>query len=215
MRSRPGWSGTAGWLAERFTEQLGPVALTLDSDFFELGGSSLAAAKLTRRCATGSRPSRSPTSTTTARWRDLAARLDALGAAARTAAVEPPPLRPALGRDQARRGVRAAGARGAAVAARDPGVQSPGGGGLGPAGRMAVADRRLAGVRQRAGSGADRARRASAAARSVAAGTLPPTLLADCPRLVRRTPERGLSPAGARRNAVGAALRADHGPSGR
>ncbi len=40
-------SGTAAWLAERWTDQLGPVAIRPDSDFFELGGSSLAAAKLT------------------------------------------------------------------------------------------------------------------------------------------------------------------------
>jgi hypothetical protein len=38
--------GTAGWLAERWQEQLGPHALSLESDFFALGGSSLAAAKL-------------------------------------------------------------------------------------------------------------------------------------------------------------------------
>ncbi len=36
----------AGWLADRWTEQLGPVPISLDSDFFEIGGSSLAAAKL-------------------------------------------------------------------------------------------------------------------------------------------------------------------------
>jgi non-ribosomal peptide synthetase-like protein len=34
------------WLAERFREQLGPIALSPESDFFELGGGSLAAAKL-------------------------------------------------------------------------------------------------------------------------------------------------------------------------
>ncbi|MHB1836971.1 MAG: Pls/PosA family non-ribosomal peptide synthetase, partial [Solirubrobacteraceae bacterium] len=34
------------WLAERFSEQLGPVTIGAESDFFELGGSSLAAAKL-------------------------------------------------------------------------------------------------------------------------------------------------------------------------
>ncbi len=34
------------WLAERFAEQLGPVAIGPESDFFTLGGSSLAAAKL-------------------------------------------------------------------------------------------------------------------------------------------------------------------------
>jgi len=39
-------SGTAAWLAERWAEQLGPLPLGLDSDFFALGGSSLAAAKL-------------------------------------------------------------------------------------------------------------------------------------------------------------------------
>ena len=39
-------SGTAAWVAERFTEQLGPATLTPESDFFALGGSSLAAAKL-------------------------------------------------------------------------------------------------------------------------------------------------------------------------
>ncbi|HEY2162151.1 MAG TPA: phosphopantetheine-binding protein, partial [Solirubrobacteraceae bacterium] len=40
-------SATAVWLAERWTDQLGPVEITPDSDFFELGGTSLAAAKLT------------------------------------------------------------------------------------------------------------------------------------------------------------------------
>ncbi|MBV9309192.1 MAG: hypothetical protein JOZ73_00060, partial [Solirubrobacterales bacterium] len=39
-------SGTAAWVAERWIEQLGPIPITADSDFFELGGSSLAAAKL-------------------------------------------------------------------------------------------------------------------------------------------------------------------------
>jgi non-ribosomal peptide synthetase-like protein len=34
------------WLAECWREQLGPVAVDVDSDFFELGGTSLAAAKL-------------------------------------------------------------------------------------------------------------------------------------------------------------------------
>lgn len=38
--------GTTGWLAERWAEQLGPLPMTADSDFFALGGSSLAAAKL-------------------------------------------------------------------------------------------------------------------------------------------------------------------------
>lgn len=38
--------GTAVWLAEQWRKQLGPVALTYDSNFFSLGGTSLAAAKL-------------------------------------------------------------------------------------------------------------------------------------------------------------------------
>jgi non-ribosomal peptide synthetase-like protein len=42
----PHLSGTAAWLAERFTDQLGPVALSADTDFFASGGGSLAAAKL-------------------------------------------------------------------------------------------------------------------------------------------------------------------------
>ena len=37
---------TVAWLAERWAEQLGPLPFGIDSDFFELGGSSLAAAKL-------------------------------------------------------------------------------------------------------------------------------------------------------------------------
>jgi len=37
---------TAAWLAERWAEQLGPLPLSGESDFFELGGSSLAVAKL-------------------------------------------------------------------------------------------------------------------------------------------------------------------------
>ncbi|MCW3049767.1 MAG: Amino acid adenylation protein, partial [Solirubrobacterales bacterium] len=38
--------GTATWLAECWTRQLGPLPLGSESDFFELGGSSLAAARL-------------------------------------------------------------------------------------------------------------------------------------------------------------------------
>jgi non-ribosomal peptide synthetase-like protein len=43
----PDLSGTAAWLAERFSHQLGPVAISAETDFFASGGSSLAAAKLT------------------------------------------------------------------------------------------------------------------------------------------------------------------------
>ena len=39
-------SGTERWLADRWIDQLGPIQLAPDSDFFVLGGSSLAAAKL-------------------------------------------------------------------------------------------------------------------------------------------------------------------------
>ena len=39
--------GTTGWLAHRWTDQLGPVEIAPESDFFALGGTSLAAAKLT------------------------------------------------------------------------------------------------------------------------------------------------------------------------
>jgi non-ribosomal peptide synthetase-like protein len=39
-------TGTEAWLAERFTDQLGPVAVSAETDFFASGGNSLAAAKL-------------------------------------------------------------------------------------------------------------------------------------------------------------------------
>jgi amino acid adenylation domain-containing protein len=39
-------SETAQWLAARWVDQLGPLPMSAESDFFELGGSSLAAAKL-------------------------------------------------------------------------------------------------------------------------------------------------------------------------
>jgi non-ribosomal peptide synthetase-like protein len=39
-------TGTRAWLAERWAEQLGPLPLSADSDFFELGGTSLAVARL-------------------------------------------------------------------------------------------------------------------------------------------------------------------------
>jgi non-ribosomal peptide synthetase-like protein len=42
----PSLTGTAAWLAKRFADQLGPVAMCADTDFFVCGGSSLAAAKL-------------------------------------------------------------------------------------------------------------------------------------------------------------------------
>jgi non-ribosomal peptide synthetase-like protein len=39
-------TGTAAWLAERWIEQLGPLSMTAETDFFACGGSSVAAAKL-------------------------------------------------------------------------------------------------------------------------------------------------------------------------
>ncbi|HUZ84369.1 MAG TPA: phosphopantetheine-binding protein, partial [Gaiellales bacterium] len=45
-RRGPELSEREQWLADRFSEQLGPVTIGADTDFFELGGSSLAAAKL-------------------------------------------------------------------------------------------------------------------------------------------------------------------------
>jgi non-ribosomal peptide synthetase-like protein len=39
-------TGTAAWLAERWAEQLGPMAFGAESDFFELGATSVATAKL-------------------------------------------------------------------------------------------------------------------------------------------------------------------------
>jgi non-ribosomal peptide synthetase-like protein len=39
-------TGTARWLAERWAEQLGPSTMTRESDFFSLGATSLAVAKL-------------------------------------------------------------------------------------------------------------------------------------------------------------------------
>ena len=39
-------TGTKAWLAERFADQLGPVAISVHTDFFASGGNSLGAAKL-------------------------------------------------------------------------------------------------------------------------------------------------------------------------
>ena len=39
-------TGTAAWLADLWVQQLGPLAMTTESNVSELGGSSLAAAKL-------------------------------------------------------------------------------------------------------------------------------------------------------------------------
>ena len=42
----PGLSGTAAWLADRWADQIGVTPTALDNDFFEMGGTSVAAAKL-------------------------------------------------------------------------------------------------------------------------------------------------------------------------
>jgi non-ribosomal peptide synthetase-like protein len=39
-------TGTAAWLAERWAQQLGPLSMNAETDFFACGGSSVAAAKL-------------------------------------------------------------------------------------------------------------------------------------------------------------------------
>ena len=92
-------SGTAGWLAERWADQLGPVEITPDSDFFELGGSSLAAAKLTSALR-----ERFPAVAVAdvynhRRLGQLSARLDQLGSADRQAPADARAREPALGRD--------------------------------------------------------------------------------------------------------------------
>ncbi|MFI9273082.1 Pls/PosA family non-ribosomal peptide synthetase [Kitasatospora sp. NPDC052896] len=77
----PRLSGTAGWLAERWQELLG-LPVTGDSDFFSLGGTSLAAARLVSVLRT-----RYPSVSVADLYAhpgllDLAARLDATGVAA-------------------------------------------------------------------------------------------------------------------------------------
>jgi len=72
--------GTAAWLAERWGEELGPYPVELGSDFFDLGGSSLSAAKLVSKLR-----ERYPSLAVADVYRHrrlgaLAAHLDALGA---------------------------------------------------------------------------------------------------------------------------------------
>jgi len=86
---------TAAWLAERWAEQLGPLPIGVDSDFFELGGTSVGAAKLVSTLR-----SRFPAVAVAdvyghRRLGELSARLDALGEAraARAQAAAPAPRR--------------------------------------------------------------------------------------------------------------------------
>jgi AMP-binding enzyme/phosphopantetheine binding protein len=81
---------TAAWLAERWAEQLGPLAITIESDFFELGGSSLAAAKLVSVLR-----ARFPSIAVSdvynhRRLGELSARLEQLGEAAESVPLERP-----------------------------------------------------------------------------------------------------------------------------
>jgi non-ribosomal peptide synthetase-like protein len=73
-------TATEAWLAERFAFELGPVAIAADSDFFALGGTSVAAARLVSALR-----DRYPAVAVRdlydhRRLRDLAARLDVLTA---------------------------------------------------------------------------------------------------------------------------------------
>ena len=84
-----GLTGTAAWLAERWSEQLGPLPVAADSDFFELGGSSVAAAKLVSAVR-----ARFPTAAIAdvykhRRLDELADRLDELGSARDETAAAP------------------------------------------------------------------------------------------------------------------------------
>lgn len=86
----PSLSGTAAWLAERWAEQLGPLAFTAEADFFVAGGGSLAAAKLVSVLR-----ERFPTVAVAdlyehRRLGQLAARLDELGEATGTVHTPPP-----------------------------------------------------------------------------------------------------------------------------
>ncbi len=58
-------SETEAWLAARWAEQLGPLPITAESDFFALGGTRRRRPSSSRCCASGLPPSRSPTSTST------------------------------------------------------------------------------------------------------------------------------------------------------
>jgi non-ribosomal peptide synthetase-like protein len=86
----PSLSGTAAWLAERWAEQLGPLAFTAEADFFVAGGGSLAAAKLVSVLR-----ERFPTVAVAdvyehRRLGQLATRLDELGEATGTVRTPPP-----------------------------------------------------------------------------------------------------------------------------
>jgi hypothetical protein len=86
-------TATAAWLAECWAAQLGAAPDTLDSDFFELGGTSLAAAKLVSEIR-----ERFPTAAvadlyTHRRLGELAAHLDRIGEADALAGAPSAPAR--------------------------------------------------------------------------------------------------------------------------
>jgi non-ribosomal peptide synthetase-like protein len=88
----PALSPTAAWLAERWVEQLGPVPIAADTDFFAIGASSIVVAKLVSALR-----ERFPTIAVSdvyehRRLGQLAARLDELGQACDPGAVTPPAL---------------------------------------------------------------------------------------------------------------------------
>ena len=77
-------TGTEAWLAEHWVAELGPMAIGADSDFFELGGSSLSAAKLVSALRV-SHPALAVSDVYAhRRLGALAAHLDSLGAAEHT-----------------------------------------------------------------------------------------------------------------------------------
>jgi len=120
-----GLSELERWLVQRWQEQLGPVAIDRDCDFFELGGTSLAAAKLASALR-----ERYPTVAVA----DLYANRRLGAMAARLAALDQPPPGAAAGAGAATAGagvggLGAAGAAGAATA----------GGGAGAAGDVSPA----------------------------------------------------------------------------
>lgn len=81
FHQRSVFTATATWLAERWADQLGVAPRTLDSDFFELGGTSLAAAKLTSEIR-GRFPAAAVADVYNhRRLGELAARLDQIGQA--------------------------------------------------------------------------------------------------------------------------------------
>jgi non-ribosomal peptide synthetase-like protein len=70
---------TAAWLAEQWAEQLGPLPIGIESDFFDLGGTSLGAAKLVSALRTRFPSIAVADVYTYRRLGELAARLDSIG----------------------------------------------------------------------------------------------------------------------------------------